>query len=180
MRQRSPGAAVTAAASRFAFWRLGLWLVLLLAAFGAMQYGVHAYKVWSVLAATVTDAEGRQALHTMLAWDTAYFVVAAAMVVLCAAGILRQGWARPALRASFLALSLWLAVNGVLLYRQWTAWLALQAGVAEAAALVQQQARQVHLALGFDVVAVVVLLGLAWRLGRPEVAAQFRRRGTSR
>ncbi len=162
---------------RFALWRLGLWVILLLAAFGAMQYGVHGQRVWSVLGSATLDAEGRAALHAMLGWDAAYFIAAAALVVFCAAGILRQGWVRPVLRVALALLALGLLLSGVLLYRHWLDWSGQAHGMADAAALVAQEARRVHLSLAFDVIGIVVLSWLVWRLGQPSVRAQFRRRG---
>lgn len=161
---------------RFAWWRLGLWVILLLAAFGAMQYGVHGQRVWSVLGSATLDAEGRAALHAMLAWDAAYFIAAAALVVFCAAGILRQGWVRPVLRVALGLLAAGLLVSGVLLYRHWLDWNGQAHGMVDAAALVAQEARRVHLSLAFDAVGIVVLCWLVWRLGQPAVRAQFRRR----
>lgn len=160
----------------FAAWRLALWVILLLAAFGAMQYGVHAQRVWSVLQVAPVDAEGRATLHAMLAWDAAYFGAAAMLVVFCAGGILRQGWARPVLRVALGLLAAGLLVSGVLLYRQWLGWADQPHPVADAAALVAQEARRVHLSLAFDCIAIVMLIWLVWRLGQPAVRAQFRQR----
>lgn len=151
-------------------------MILLLAAFGAMQYGVHAQRVWSVLQAASLDAEGRATLHAMLAWDAAYFLAAAMLVVFCAGGILRQGWARPVLRVALGLLAAGLLVSGVLLYRHWLGWDGQAHGVAAAAALVAQESRRVHLSLAFDAVAIVLLIWLVWRLGQPAVRAQFRQR----
>ncbi len=164
---------------RFALWRLGLWVILLLAAFGAMQYGVHAQRVWSVLDAASIDAQARAALHTMLAWDAAYFIAAAALAVCCAAGILRQGWARPVLRVALGLLAVGLLASGALLYRQWLVWDGQSHGVANAAALVARESRRVHLALTFDAIAIVMAIWLVWRLGQPAVRAQFRHRRRS-
>lgn len=161
--------------SPLALWRIALWLILLLAAFGAMQYSVHAQRVWSVLGGAAIDADGRAALHTMLAWDTAYFLGAAAMVVLCAAAILRQGWARLPLRVALALLALGLIASGSLLFRQWLAWSRMP-HVAQTALQVAQETRRVHVALAFDVAGVALLAWLVWQLGRPVVREQFRRR----
>lgn len=163
-------------AQRFAFWRIGLWLVLLLSAFGALQYGVHASRVWRVLAQPALGDEGRAMLHGMLAWDLAYFVVAAALVVFCAAGILRQGWSRPVLRVALSLLALGIFASGISLLRRWRAWSALPHDLPDASSLLAGQERTVHLSLAFDVVAIVLLAWLVWRLGRPSVRMQFRRR----
>ncbi|HET6431866.1 hypothetical protein [Dyella sp.] len=162
-------------AGRFAFWRLALWLILLLGAFGALQYGVHAQRVWAVLASPDLDPAGRSALHTMLGWDLAYFIAAAVLVVLCAAAILRQGWSRLPLRVALALLAATLLASGALLYRQWGAWHALPHAPGMAVRLADE-ARRVHLSLGFDAAGALLMGWLVWQLGRDSVRAQFRRR----
>ena len=161
--------------SPFAFWRIALWLILLLAAFGAMQYSVHAQRVWSVLSQAPVDADGRAALHTMLSWDVAYFLGAVALVVLCAAAILRQGWSRVPLRVALALLALGLIASASLLFHQWLAWSRMPHAALTAMQLVQES-RRVHVALVFDGAGVVLLAWLVWQLGRPAVREQFRRR----
>lgn len=168
-RMRDPGRG-------FAFWRIGLWLVLMLSAFGALQYGVHARRVWRVLTQQALADEARTMLHGMLAWDLGYFVAAAALVVFCAAGILRQGWSRPVLRVALGLLALGLFASGAMLLHRWHAWSNTPHDVPDTPALLAEQARTVHLSLGFDAAAIVLLGWLIWRLGRPQVRAQFRRR----
>ncbi len=165
--------AASAPRAGFAVWRLALWLVLLLAAFGALQYSVHAQRVWSVLGSASVDPAGRAALHAMLAWDVGYFFGAAALLVLCAAAILRQGWARPLLRIALALLALVLLASGGLLYQQWMAWSSLP-HAADAAIRVAAEARRVHLSLAFDLFGAVLLAWLVWQLGRPAVRRQFR------
>ncbi|HEU4670411.1 MAG TPA: hypothetical protein VFR91_06870 [Dyella sp.] len=160
----------------FSFWRIGLWLVLMLAAFGALQYGVHAQRVWRVLGQPALAGEARSMLHGMLAWDLGYFVAAVVLVVLCAAGILRQGWSRPVLRVALTVLALGILASGLSLLRRWQAWSDAPHDVADAAALLSAQARTVHLSLAFDALAVALLAWLIWQLGRPSVRAGFRRR----
>ena len=122
----------------FAFWRIGLWLVLMLSAFGALQYGVHARRVWLVLAQPALADEARTMLHGMLAWDLGYFVAAAALVVFCAAGILRQGWSRPVLRVALGLLALGLFASGATLLHRWRAWSSTPHDVPDAPALLVQ------------------------------------------
>ena len=159
-----------------AAWRVGLWLVLLLAAFGALQYAVHARRVWSVLAQPDLPGQARVALHGMLGWDLGYFAVAAALVVFCAAGILRQGWSRPVLRVALSLLALGLVGSGAVLLHHWHAWSAMSGDLPGARTPQGGAARAVHLSLGFDVGAIALLAWLVWRLGHPAVRAQFRRR----
>lgn len=169
----------------FAAWRVVVWLLLLLAVFGCVQYIRHASLVWTqsqALAAGSAVAAG--ALHRMLAWDLVYLLAALALIILCAACILRQGWSRIPMRVAACVLSLWVLVTGVMLLMQW--W---QFDRASADALAQLHAnptlqlallharRSYRLALGMKVIAVPLLLWLAWRLGTLGVRSQFRTRG---
>lgn len=168
----------TANAGRgFAFWRLGLWVVLLLATFGCMQYLRHAQRVWPHYSGiSATDLQHHAALGTMLAWDVAYFVISFAIIVLCAGGILRQPWARTPLRAVLLLQAAWMFVSGIMLWRQWHAWQQLQSSSGATADMLAQGGKGIMLALAFKLLAIPLLLWLAWRLGRPAVRAQFARR----
>lgn len=171
---RLPGPATGKA---FTIWRLGLWLVLLLAAFGCMQYMQHAQRVWLHFnGSAAVDVQNHAALRTMLAWDVAYFVVSFLIIVLCAGGILRQAWARMPLRWLLLLQAIWMLVSALLLWRQWHAWQQLQAASSVSAAALAQGEKGILLALAFKLVAVPLLLWLAWRLGHPSVRAQFLRR----
>jgi len=168
----------------FAPWRVVTWLFLLLAAFGCVQYARHASLAWAKAQALAPGSTvAAAALHRMLAWDIAYLLVALVFIVLCAGCILRQGWARIPLRVAACVLAVWVVVTGMLLLLQWQ-----QFDRASADALAQLQAdpalqqallharRSYQLALGLKVVAVPLLLWLAWRLGVPSVRAQFRAR----
>ena len=165
----------------FALWRVVVWLLLLLAAFGCLQYVNHAHQGWTQLQALApSDAGTAAALRGMLGWDIAYLLAAFTLVVLCAGGILRQTWARPALRVAACLLALWALITGGMLLAQWP-----QFDQASANALAQlradatlQQAllharRSYQMALVLKAIAVPVLLWLAWRLGVPAVRAQF-------
>ncbi|GAB3780564.1 hypothetical protein [Dyella agri] len=163
----------------FAAWRVAVWLLLLLAAFGCVQYLGHAQLLWAQRAGlSPTDSA---AMHRMLAWDIGYLLAAFALIVLCAGCILRQGWARVPLRVAAGVLALWALVGGGMMLAQWP-----QYDRASADALVQfgndatlraavVHARRVYrLTLALKAVAMPVLLWLAWRLGTPAVRAQFR------
>lgn len=142
-----------AAAPRFGVWRVGTWIVLLLAAFGAVLYLRHG--------------------------DYPYLAGALAVIVVCAGAILRQPWARQALRLVSLLLALWALATGALMIAQWH-----QFDVARAHALTQPQPqillllieqarRSFQLGLVLKALLVPLLLWLAWQLGRPAVRAQF-------
>ena len=141
----------------FATWALGAWVLLLLAAVGAVQY--------------------------LRGGDLAYLVAALLVIVVCAGCILRQGWARPVLRGLCLLLALWALATGVLMLRQWDQFaLARQHALAQPELaeltlwLVARAQRTWQVALTLKALAVPLLLWLAWTLGRPNVRAQFHSR----
>lgn len=183
----SPARAVTPAtpARVFAAWRVVVWSLLLLAAYGCTQYLRHASLVRAQLQQLApAAAEAAAELRRMLAWDIAYLLVALVFIVLCAACILRQGWARLPLRVAACLLAIWVAVTGVMLLMQWwqfdrasTDALLQLRGDAVLQQAVQHARRSYRLALAFKVIAIPLLLWLAWRLGAPGVRAQFRVRG---
>jgi hypothetical protein len=147
----------TASARRFSLWAVGPWVALLLAALGGVQYLRHA--------------------------EYTYLAAALVVIAVCAGCILRQSWARPAMQVLAVLLAAWALVTGVLMLQQ--------AGDFETArqhAMAQPQIGQIALwmidraqrtwqvALVLKVIAIPLLLWLAWQLGRPAVRAQFRRR----
>jgi threonine/homoserine/homoserine lactone efflux protein len=117
-----------------------------------------------------------------LAWDVGYFVAAFIVIVVCAGCILRQAWARPVLRVVALVLCVWFAYRAVLSWQQWhTLKQAAAVFLASGPSTLQsdQLAYLQRLALvgtGIGIVAVLVLLWLAWQLGQPAVRLQFRSR----
>ncbi|MBE1159260.1 hypothetical protein [Dyella acidiphila] len=165
----------------FAWWRMLVWLLLLLAAFGGVQYVQHGQQVWGALQALPAgDEQSASALHGMLAWDVGYLVASFALIVACAGCILRQDWARPVLRVLVLLLCVWSAYRGVLLWQQWQVFNAANAALVAGGATVPPQVtdlrRVLLLGLGLRVIAIPLLLWLAWQLGHPAVRLQFRAR----
>jgi hypothetical protein len=167
----------------FAWWRMLAWVLLLLAAFGGVQYISHAQQVWKALQALPAgDTQNASTLHGMLSWDIGYLVAAFIVIVTCAGCILRQAWARPVLRVVALALCVWSAYRGVLMWQQWQSFDAANALLAGGQPSVGQAAQMADLkrillaGLGLRVVAVPLLLWLAWQLGHPAVRLQFRAR----
>lgn len=175
-----------APASRPMLWRIVLWLILLLAAFGCLQYVHHAQQVWAHLQALAPgDAQGASALHGMLAWDLAYLLAAFALIVLCAGGILHQAWSRLPLQGAAVVLAAWSALSGLWLFQQWHAFVQSASDMAAAdgtqaavalQALLDHARRSYRIGIALKAVSVPVLLWLAWRLGQPQVRAQFRPR----
>lgn len=167
----------------FAVWRVVVWLLLLLAALGCVQYFSHAELLWTQRQVLASNHEASAALHVMLAWDISYLLAACVLIVLCAGCILRQAWARPALRVAAALLALWMLASGGAMLVQWPAFEHASTdalGQLHGDAALQQalvHARHTYLAaLVLKAVAVPVLLWLSWSLGRAGVRAQFRRR----
>lgn len=149
------------ARSRVASWSIGCWIVLLLAAFGGIQYARNG--------------------------DYAYLLAAFAVIVVCAGCVLRHGWARNVFRAMAVLLAFWALGTAVLMGRQWDEFeLARQHALAQAQApllmlLIEQARRSWLMSMTFKALLVPLLLWLAWQLGRPAVREQFSlRRGRAR
>lgn len=165
----------------FAPWRVAVWLLLLLAAFGCVQYVSHAQWLWAQRA-TVPPADS-SVLRDMLAWDAGYFLAAFALIVLCAGCILRQAWARTPLRVACGLLALWALVGAGMMLARWA-----QFDHASADALAQfgndallrgavlHAQRVYRITLALKAIAVPLLLWMAWRLGTPVARMQFRHR----
>ncbi|HET6553466.1 MAG TPA: hypothetical protein VFG49_08015 [Dyella sp.] len=171
-------------AEGFALWRIVAWLMLLLAAYGCLQYAVHASQLWRALQPLPASNTGDIAqLHKMLAWDIGYFTAAFVIVVVCAGAILRQAWARPALQAVAVLMALgWGFAGGLVLLSQWrefsqgVAMTNAQASLDEASQLALDHVRRSFMiAIAVKAVAIPLLLWLAWWLGRPQVKAGFRK-----
>jgi hypothetical protein len=165
----------------FAPWRVVVWLLLLLAAFGCVQYLSHAQLLWAHRA-NLSPADS-DAMYRMLAWDAGYFVAAFAVIVLCAGCILRQAWARTPLRVACALLVLWTLVGGGMMLAQWpqfdraSADALAQLGNDEVMRNAVLHARRVYrITLVLKAVAIPLLSWLAWKLGTPTVAMQFHRR----
>lgn len=168
-------------------WRVVVWMLLLVSAFGALQYVKHMQNVWGQIGENSASLQPAQldALHGMLGWDAAYLLVVFVLIVVCAGCILRQGWARPCMRVAAVALAVWLLITG---YLQWRDLQALAANGAAILAKAQQQGtpgaapmlvhlqRGYQLALVFKAIGIVASLWLAWRLGHASVRVQFRTR----
>lgn len=171
-------------ARHFSPWRLVAWVLLLLAAFGILQYTRHAWQVLAVMhGPPLAGAPHGAALGWMLAWDGLYLLGACLTLAVAAGALLGREWARRALRVVALLLALWALVSGVALMMQWQAFQRSSEALAalphldeSGQALLQRLRRTFVLGIGMKLVAVPVLGWLAWRLGAPTVRVQFRRR----
>ena len=141
---------------RFAAWAIALWVLLLIAALGCVQYLQHG--------------------------EYAYLLAALIVVVVCAGCILRQAWARPTMRVIAVVLALWALATGVLMLQHWGDFeTARQHALAQpqlgdvAVWIINRAQRTWQVGLALKALAIPLLLWLAWQLGRPVVKAQFRR-----
>jgi hypothetical protein len=146
-----------AAPRRFSVWAIGLWVLLLFAALGAVQYLQHG--------------------------EYPYLAAALLVIVVCAGCILRQPWARPAMQVLSVVLALWALLTGALMLRQWGDFaIARQHAMTQpqlgevALWMIARAQRTWQVALALKAFAIPLLLWLAWQLGRPDVRAQFRPR----
>ena len=144
----------TASARGFSAWPIGVWILLLLAAMGSIQYLQHA--------------------------EYAYLLAALLVIVVSAGCILRQAWARPITQVLAVLLALWALLTGVLMLRQSGDFeIARQHAMAQpqlseiALWMVARAQRTWQVALALKACAVPLLLWLAWQMGRPVVRAQF-------
>lgn len=142
---------------KFAAWPVAVWLLLLLAAYGGVQYLRFGF------------------------YD--YLAAAMAVIVVCAGCVLRQEWARHAMRALAVLLACWAAYSGVLMWQGRDQFdIARQAALADPQAgelalmMVERMRRTFQVVLGIKAIAIPALLWLAWTLGRPSAAAQFHTR----
>jgi lysylphosphatidylglycerol synthetase-like protein (DUF2156 family) len=150
-----------ASTRRFAVWGIAPWIMLLLAALGCLQYLQHAEYV--------------------------SLVAACAVIVICGGCILRQSWARSGMRVLAVLLALWALITAILMLQQWDAFeRARQHAMAQpqlgdlALWIINRAQRTWQVGLALKLVAIPLLLWLAWQLGRPQVRAQFHplRRGS--
>jgi hypothetical protein len=144
-------------AQRFAVWAMGPWILLLIAAMGCLQYLQHA--------------------------EYAYLAAAMLIIVVCAGCILRQSWARSAMRVLAVLLALWALVTGVLMLQQWGDFARArqdaltQPQLGELALwMIARAQRTYEVGLVLKAAAIPLLLWLSWQLGRPSVITQFKRR----
>jgi hypothetical protein len=169
--------------ARFAWWRMIAWMLLLVAGFGCVQYVRHIQQLWGVLQTLPAGDSDIDQIHTMLAWDAGYFLVALVVIVVSAGCILRQAWARPVLRVLSLALAVWAAYRAFAAWYQWhmltvigPALVAMGRSTPEQITEAQHMQHLLLISAGVGVFAVIVLLWLAWQLGQPAVRLQFRAR----
>lgn len=141
---------------RFSLWMTVIWIVMLFAALGAVQYLAHA--------------------------EYPYLLVSVVVIVACGGCILRLHWARPGMRVVSLLLAVWALVTAVLMLGQWGDFEVArqhaqrQPQLRELALwMIARAQRTWEVGLALKIGSIPVLLWLAWQLGRPEVRAKFSR-----
>ncbi|MDQ6646515.1 MAG: hypothetical protein M3Y93_04670 [Pseudomonadota bacterium] len=139
---------------RFSLWMTVVWIVMLFAALGAVQYLQHA--------------------------DYSYLLASVAVIAVCAGCILRLRWARPTMRYVAWLLALWALVTAVLMLPHWADFdVARQHAQSQpqlrelALWMVARAQRTWEVGLALKVIAVPVLLWLSWRAGPPSERSKF-------
>jgi hypothetical protein len=158
----------------FAWWRMLAWVLLLGAAYSGLQYIHFTQLTWAILQALpASDSQDAASVHKLLTWYIGSLVACFVVVVVCAGGILRQAWARPALRVVALVLCAWAVYRGFVSWQQWSA---SAQTVAALSADVQAMRHAYLIELVLWTIAVPAMLWLVWQLGHPAVRLQFRSR----
>lgn len=177
--------AENAAPARFSAWRLIVWLVLLLSAFGILQYVRGVWRLLPHLHDSASQAAGHAslawALAWALAWTVVYLLVACLTLTAATGALLRREWARRLLRVLAVLLAVWALFTGVNLLLHWSEFqrsshaLAALPGLDDSSrVLLARVRRSFMVGIALKLIAVPLLAWLAWRLGRPCVRAQFR------
>lgn len=166
--------------SRFAWWRMFIWALLLFAAWGGIVNLAQAQHVWSYLQSLPSGDSSATPAFQALAWAVGYLLGWFVVIVICAGCILRQAWARAAFRLMALVLIVLAAYTA---WQQWGMLHVLDATVAASGQAVAgqdaqliDQKRILMVSLGLRLIAALLLLWLSWQLGQPAVRLQFKAR----
>lgn len=158
-------------------FRIVVWLVLMLAGWGMLQYVVHASAVLRLLDRQVA---GRGALWTMLAWDALYLFVAGATVAASAGVLMWRAWARRLLRGLSFVLAAYSLASAVLMFAQWHSYslasadLIAHAADPDLARSLFAQARRITMTgLALKLLSVPLMAWLGWRLGTLSLVQRF-------
>ena len=163
----------------FFLLRMILWLVLLLSAWGILQYCTHA---WAVLQVQRVQPVDSGTLWWLLGWDALYLLVAGVIVMAASGCLMWRPWARPLLRGVVFALAVYSLAGAVLLFAQW--WGSDPAGMAMIAqhmdpvlarAVAARHRRILLMGAALKALAAPLLAWLGWRLGQAEVVRRFAR-----
>lgn len=161
----------------FFLTRMLMWLVLLLAAWGIVQYAAH---MWVVLRMQGVQPVATGVLLRALAWDGLYMLLAALSVMAAAGGLMWKSWARTMLRALAVILAVYFLAGAIMLFAQWqgsdpagTALLARGVSPELAHALAARLRRILLMGALMKALAAPVLAWLFWRLGKADAIARY-------
>lgn len=159
--------------------RMVLWLVLLLAAWGILQYCKHAWAVWQLQRVQPVDSG---TLWWLLGWDALYLLLAGLIVAAAAGCLMWRSWARPLLRVLAFALAVYSLAGAAVLFAQWQgtdpagmAMIARHMDPVLARAEAARDRRILLMGTLMKALAAPLLAWLGWKLGRAEVVARFSR-----
>ncbi|MDA3914887.1 hypothetical protein [Oleiagrimonas sp.] len=163
--------------SRHTPFRILVWVILLLSAWGILQYVTHASHVLHALGRPAT---AHAKLWWMLVWDAIYVLVAGVMLVATTGALMWRRWARGMLRGVCIGLALYSLASGVLLFAQWQSFslastdMMAQAVDPRIAHTLYLQARRITMVgLALKLVAVPLLGWVWWQLGTPSLRRRF-------
>lgn len=159
--------------------RMVLWLLLILSAWGILQYCMHAY---AVLRLQQVQPVAESTFWQLLAWDGLYVLVAGFIVMASAGCLMWRPWARRFLRGLVFALALYSLASAVVLFAKWQGTdpagmdLVAQHMDPQIARAMATRARRIMLmAAILKTVAAPILAWLGWRLGQADVLRRFER-----
>lgn len=159
--------------------RMVLWLVLLLSAWGILQYCTHA---WAVLKLQHVQPVASGTLWWLLGWDALYLLVAGLIVATAAGCLMWRPWARPLLRAVAFALAVYSLAGAVVLFAQWRgsdpagmAMIAQHMDPVLARAEAARHRRILLMGAALKALAAPLLAWLGRKLGQAEVVERFSR-----
>jgi hypothetical protein len=160
----------------FAFFRIVVWMVMLLAAVGFVINGYASVVIGQAAAAMSSADAADMNPRIALAWSVGYALAAFATMAIALATLRWREKARRAMRVIALVLAVWAA---------WTAWIAFgqwqqlgvvlgQAGLpADLLAAGMKHRNILFIGMVLKVVSVPVLAWLSWVLGTLRVRQQF-------
>ncbi|MET0935141.1 MAG: hypothetical protein ABWX83_04080 [Luteibacter sp.] len=162
----------------FAFWRIVVWLVMLLAAVGFVinLYGAiiagHAIAVMTPEAIAAGGPDPR----VLMAWSLGYAVAAFAVMSLALGTLRWREWGRRSMRIVAALLAAWALWTGIVAFQQWQqiGIVLGQQGLPPDLLVAGLKARTILLVgIVLKAVSVPVLAWLAWALGSVSVRQQF-------
>jgi glucan phosphoethanolaminetransferase (alkaline phosphatase superfamily) len=162
----------------FAFWRIVVWLVMLLAAVG---FVINTYG--SIIAANAIGAMSPEAIaaggpdpRVLMAWSLGYAIGAFAVMVLALGTLRWREWGRSAMRVVAGLLAIWAIYTAVVAFHQSQeiGVVLSQAGLPPELLVRGMKTRSILLVgVVLKAISVPVLAWLAWVLGSVSVRQQF-------